>query len=67
MPHAPERSGPQVYFPIGLPVSLLTRIEAVAPSSDRQRSDFIRKALVEKLDRIEREAARPAELTADDS
>jgi metal-responsive CopG/Arc/MetJ family transcriptional regulator len=51
---------PQVYFPIGLPVDLLTRIEAVAPSGNRQRSAWIRDTLRRRLDEIEAEAAEPS-------
>jgi hypothetical protein len=50
-------AGGQIYFPIGMPVSLFNRMEAVAPADNRMRSAFIREALERRLAEIEAEAA----------
>jgi metal-responsive CopG/Arc/MetJ family transcriptional regulator len=45
---------------LSLPVSLIQRIEAAAPSSQRARSAFIRRAIERELARLEQPEQQPA-------
>jgi metal-responsive CopG/Arc/MetJ family transcriptional regulator len=47
------------FIGIQLPISMLERMDAYAPTSRRARSAFVREAIRRELDRLERETARP--------
>lgn len=57
---APPAANVRGLITLSLPLGLLMRIEAAAPSARRARSAFIRRAIEAELERLEQQEHQPA-------